>query len=142
MRYCLVSEARPERAMARLNTSFSRSGWEDRFVTFVLAVLDLSGNEVTIVNAGHMAPLLRRGDGQVEALGEDESGLPLGVDADSEYQQVSFHLEPGDCLTMFTDGISEAMNPQREIYGFDRLHVQLRSPAESVVALARRARRR
>jgi serine phosphatase RsbU (regulator of sigma subunit)/pSer/pThr/pTyr-binding forkhead associated (FHA) protein len=137
VRYCLVSEARPERAMARLNSSFIRGGWEDRFVTMVLAVLDISGHEVTIVNAGHMAPLLRRGDGQVEALGEEESGLPIGVDSDSEYQQVSFHLEPNDWLTIFTDGISEAMNPQREIYGLDRLHTQLRSSAENVVSQGR-----
>lgn len=137
VRYCLVSEAQPERAMARMNNSFIRGGWEDRFVTMVLAVLDIGSHEVTIVNAGHMAPLLRRGDGHVEALGEEESGLPIGVDSDTQYQQCTFRLEPNDWLTIFTDGISEAMNPQREIYGLERLHAQLRSPAENVVGQGR-----
>jgi len=137
VRYCLVSEARPERAMARLNGSFIRGGWEDRFVTIVLAVLDLASHEVTIVNAGHMPPLLRRGDGHIEALGEEESGLPIGVDADSQYQQSSFQLEPNEWVTIFTDGISEAMNQEREIYGLDRLHARLRSPADNVVSQGR-----
>ncbi|MBI3463520.1 MAG: SpoIIE family protein phosphatase [Planctomycetes bacterium] len=137
IRYCLVSESQPERAMARLNNSFIRGGWEDRFVTMVLAVLDIGSHEVTLANAGHMPPLLRRDDGQVEALGEEESGLPIGVDSDSQYQQSTFRLKPNDWLTVFTDGISEAMNPQREIYGLERLHKQLRSPAENVVGQGR-----
>ena len=58
-RYCLASEATPAEAVARLNRVFCDAGWEDRFVTLVLAVLDPARHEVTLVNAGHLPPLLR-----------------------------------------------------------------------------------
>ena len=60
-RYCLASEPSPAAAVGRLNRAFCDSGWEDRFVTMVLAVLDPRRHEVTVVNAGHLPPLLRRG---------------------------------------------------------------------------------
>ena len=58
VRYCLASERTPAAAMNRINAAFCR-GWDDRFVSFILAVLDRARHEVTIVNAGHMPPLLR-----------------------------------------------------------------------------------
>jgi sigma-B regulation protein RsbU (phosphoserine phosphatase) len=125
VRYCLASEPDPAAAMSRINASFSRSGWQDRFVTFVLAVLDANSHELTLVNAGHMAPLLRHGKGNVEPIGGDQTGLPLGVDADFEYQSHTRRVAPGDFLALFTDGISEAMNGAGELYGLDRLRDRL-----------------
>ena len=72
-----------------------------------------------------MPPLLRHSQGKVEPIGADETGLPLGVDADFEYEQHTRQLEPGDFLALFTDGISEAMNASGELYGLDRLRKQL-----------------
>ena len=80
-RYCLASEPTPAEAVAKLNRAFCSSGWEDRFVTLVLAVLDPLRHEATIVNAGHLPPLLRRGTGAVEPVGEEIAQLPLGVEA-------------------------------------------------------------
>ncbi|MGD9722572.1 MAG: SpoIIE family protein phosphatase [Pirellulales bacterium] len=125
VRYCLASEADPAVAMCRINTSFSRSGWQDRFVTFVLAVLDANRNELTIVNAGHMAPFLRHGKGAVEMIGEEQTGLPLGVDAEYPYEAHTRPFTHGDFLAIFTDGFSEAMNSDNELYGLDRLRGQL-----------------
>ncbi len=90
-------------------------------MTFVLAVLDQPKHQVTIVNAGHMAPLLRHTSGQVEDIGEEEAGFPLGIDAEFEYRQSCRVLASGESLTMFTDGISEAMNAEGELYGIERL---------------------
>lgn len=137
VRYHLVTEPTAAEAMNRINQSFSRSGWEDRFVTFILAVLDAKAHEVTIVNAGHMPPLLRREVGQVEMVGQSEAGLPLGIEPEFEYTQTTYPLAPGDFLTMFTDGISEAMNADGELYGLDRLRLQIGAEAESVAALGR-----
>ncbi|MBI2825146.1 MAG: SpoIIE family protein phosphatase [Planctomycetia bacterium] len=134
-RYCLASEASPAAAMDRLNAAFSASGWEDRFVTIIIAVLDQQQHEVTIVNAGHMAPFLRHADATVEAIGVDAAGVPLGVDADHEYQQFAVRLAAGDSLTLFTDGLSEAMNAAGDLYGLDRLEARLTSPAEGVKQL-------
>ena len=78
VRYCLASEPTPAAAVSRINASFSRSGWQDRFVTFVLAVLDPASSELTVVNAGHMAPLLRqlagRGRGDRRRTGRPAAG--------------------------------------------------------------------
>jgi sigma-B regulation protein RsbU (phosphoserine phosphatase) len=79
-----------------------------------------------------MAPLLRRRSGNVESLGEDAAGLPLGVSDEFAYESVRHQLEPGDFLTIFTDGFSEAMNAERELYGLERLIQQVSSAAVSV----------
>jgi hypothetical protein len=69
----------------------------------------------------------------VEEIGEEASGLPLGVLPGYEYYSHTHILEPGDVITIFTDGFSEAMNPQRELYGLDRLKMQLSAPVVDVV---------
>ena len=138
-RYCLVSEPTPAAAINRLNRAFCESRWEDRFVTLVLAVLDPLQHEVTIVSAGHMAPLRRFADGRVEpvALGPS-GGLPLGIEADVQYGQESITLLPGDALLLYSDGVTDAMNAADEFYGVKRLQEQLGSPAKSVMALGGR----
>ena len=98
----------------------------------IVAVLNPDTHELTMVNAGHMAPLLRRRDGSVEEIGEDAAGLPLGVATTIEYESLRRTLEPGDVLTIFTDGFSEAMNAERELYGLERLTKEISSPAISV----------
>lgn len=134
-RYCLASEATPAAAMDRLNAAFSASGWEDRFVTIIIAVLDPQKHELSIVNAGHMAPFWRKRDGSVESVDAEATGVPLGVDADERYKQFTLSLQEGDSLTMFTDGFSEAMNAAGDLYGLDRLQARLTSPAEGVKQL-------
>lgn len=135
VRYSLASETRPASAMRRLNEAFSRRGWEDRFVTMVLVVLDASAHEVTIVNAGHMAPILRHADGKTENLGEEITGVPLGVTDDFEYEQAVFGISSGALLALYTDGFSEAMNPKGELYGLERIRNQLsQSGAQTAIA--------
>jgi len=137
-RFCLVSEPTPAAAVARLNDVFCESRWEDRFVTLVLGVLDPVRHEVTIVNAGHMAPLLRRTTGAVEAVGQSAGGLPLGVESHVQYEQYSLSLDPGDCLTLYTDGIPDAMNVADDFYGTQRLQTQLEPVIDGVAALGQR----
>jgi sigma-B regulation protein RsbU (phosphoserine phosphatase) len=137
VRYCLASEPTPAEAVSRINASFSRSGWQDRFVTFILAVLDGKTNELTVVNAGHMAPLLRHSQGLVEEIGDEVAGLPLGVDADYQYDQYKRQIDPGDFLVLYTDGISEAMNIDNDLYGIERLRGQLDRSSVTVDDLGR-----
>lgn len=134
-RYSLVSEPTAAQAINRLNASFSRSGWEDRFVTLVLAMLDLDNNTVTIVNAGHMDPLLRHSNGKVEPIGMLEGGMPLGVDAECVYEQFTIPLNSGESITVFTDGFSEAMNSKGELYGIERLQQRLAANVPNVAGL-------
>lgn len=135
MRYFLLSEATPAAAINLMNRSFGRSDWEDRFVTLAAAVLDIKKHEVTLVNAGHMPPLLKHGDGSVEPVGDEITGVPLGVSEDFTYEQMNIQLAPGESLTLFTDGISEAMNSARELYGLNRIQSQVEAPAGNVLEL-------
>jgi serine phosphatase RsbU (regulator of sigma subunit) len=131
VRYVLVGSEGPAEALTRLNNGFSTS-WEDRFVTCALAIIDPQTHEVQIANAGHMAPYLRHLDQKVEAVGEEFTGVPLGVAEDFPYEQFSLSLAPGDGLALFTDGFSEAMNMDNDLYGLARLEEQLRREAEGV----------
>jgi sigma-B regulation protein RsbU (phosphoserine phosphatase) len=128
VRFWLAREADPATALAKINAAFSRHGWEDRFVTMVVAVVDPQACELTLVNAGHMPPILRSGNGKVDEIGGDEAGLPLGVMDDFVYEPYKREFLAGDFLTIFTDGFSEAMNSKRELFGIERL-VELCSDA-------------
>lgn len=121
VRFWLAREPDPAKALANINAAFSRHGWDDRFVTMVVAVVDPQACELTLVNAGHMPPLLRSSDGQVQEIGGEEAGLPLGVSDDYEYEAYRREFLAGDFLTIFTDGFSEAMNSKRELFGIERL---------------------
>jgi serine phosphatase RsbU (regulator of sigma subunit) len=132
VRFSLASEPDPAKAIQQINEGFAHHDWSDRFVTMIAAVLNPRTNELTMINAGHMAPLLRRHGGAVEEIGEDAAGLPLGVSPGYEYEAYTQMLEPGDVITLFTDGFSEAMNGNRELYGLERLRMQISSPALNV----------
>ena len=136
--YCLARFADPAAAMERLNAFFCESRWEDRFVTMVLAVLDPCRHEVSMVNAGHLAPLLRHASGKVEAVGEHSGGLPLGVDTGSRYEQFRFPLNPGDSLILYTDGLSDAMSADGQWYGSERIRAQLERECEHAASLSQR----
>ena len=127
VRIALVGWARPAEAVIQLNTRLASESVSDRFVTLVLAVLDPGGHVVTVVNAGHMSPMIRRGSEQVEEIGDEEAGVPLAIDDSFEYEQASTSLEPGDFLTIYTDGINEAMDEAGNQFGVDRIreHVAL-----------------
>jgi serine phosphatase RsbU (regulator of sigma subunit) len=69
---------------------------------------------VTLANAGHLPPYL---NGKEMSM---EGALPLGIMADAEFPVAQFALQPGDRLTLLTDGIVEAQNKKRELFGFAR----------------------
>jgi serine phosphatase RsbU (regulator of sigma subunit) len=133
VRYRLVTEGDPCRAIEALNREFSRPENDPWFVTFVLCVLDPRVNEMTIVNAGHK-PIIRRNaeTRRVEELGQNAIGLPLGCDQSMEYDVFKTSLQPGDSLLIYTDGINEAMNSKQELYGMDRLREAIRTGPERI----------
>lgn len=120
-RFQLFTAADPAAALSGLNKDIASSGLGHRFITFVLMVLDPDTGETTVVNAGHLPPFLRRRNGKIEMVSKKESGLPLGIVPDQEYKAVRLTMEPGDALFAYTDGVTEAMNDDREIYGRERL---------------------
>ncbi|MFO0815487.1 MAG: SpoIIE family protein phosphatase [Gemmatales bacterium] len=124
----VLSEPTAAAAMKRMNYLFQQAGISDRFVAFLLAILDCVTGKVTLVNAGQVPPLLRRANGTVEEFAADDmNGLPLGIMEDFEYKSVDVTLEPGDCLLLCTDGITDASNVKNEQFGKERLIAAMKS---------------
>lgn len=132
VRYCLASEHDVAEAVSRINESFCRSGWDDRFATLIVAVLDPVSHRITLVTAGHPPVFVRDAAGYVEAIGADEAGLPLGVDSEYRYTPLDVEVPPGTILVFYTDGISEAMDHENHPYGLARLLRVLADPANAV----------
>jgi sigma-B regulation protein RsbU (phosphoserine phosphatase) len=105
-----------------------------RFVTAFLAVLDLTAGEISFTNAGHNPALLFRREGPPEALWAH--GLPLAMLPGRPYGEGRLRLEPGDLLVIYTDGITETLDPGGEEFGQDALAAFLgERRAEPLMAL-------
>jgi len=119
VRYCALTQPDPAKATAILNDQMIRGGLGDRFVTLAAMILDPKKHTLVIVNAGHMSPrMLRSDNGELDdAISNDQTGLPLGVMPEFEFESVTIQLEPGDILATFTDGVTDAMNPNGDLFG-------------------------
>jgi len=102
-----------------VNRLLCRNMASGRFATFCYARIEPAARRIVYSNAGHNPPLLLRGDGSVERLGD--GGMVLGIFPDIQYDQSEVALRPGDRLLFYTDGITEARDPEGEEYGEDRL---------------------
>jgi integral membrane sensor domain MASE1 len=124
LRAAALHERRPSRALELLNEAMlAQHGGRD-FCTVAYASLDLEGEQpaVTLALAGHPNPLILRADGQVEDVGRP--GVLLGLDADAGFYDQRVLLDAGDCLLLYTDGLTDAHAPDTTV-----------SPAELRAAL-------
>ena len=94
------------------------------FVTVFCAIYNTKTGLVTYCNAGHNPPHLLRSDGSVEVLPKSNNVL-VGIFDDMEYEENTLQLASGDTLVMFTDGVTEAWNPQKMEFGTERLNAIL-----------------
>ncbi len=95
---------------------------DNRYATLFYAHYDPATRRLAYVNAGHCAPLLlRAAGGASEVVRLDAGGTVVGLFGDTSYQESTLALRPGDLLVAYTDGISEALNPDEEEYGESRL---------------------
>lgn len=126
-RTSLLSEANPAMAMTRLNERLCEFNTQ-RFVTMILVVIDPATHRATMVSAGHMSPLHRTRDGQVLSPADKIAGLPLGILSEENYSQAEITLELGESLTLYTDGINEALDAEGRQYTIPRIiqHVAAR----------------
>ncbi len=107
--FCLLREAQPERAVVLLNDRLIQGGIGDRFVTFLMMVLDARTNTVAVANAGFRMPLLVRPVIRERVpLPNDQTGLPLGLMEGVECAALSVTLGPADILVTFTDGVTDS----------------------------------
>jgi sigma-B regulation protein RsbU (phosphoserine phosphatase) len=116
----------PADVMKRVNALIIPDNQQGMFVTAVYGVLSLQSGEFTFANAGHNPPVwLCRSSGRVETL--HRTGAALGIIEDLSMEEKVIHIDGGDLLLLYTDGLTEAFSPDDEMYGEDRLVQTLRS---------------
>ena len=108
----------PDRIMWVLNRSVSDNNPDIMFITMFLGVLDLETGVMTYCNAGHNPPILLQ-SGKVGYL-ESADNLLLGVEIEAEYSSQTLQLGNGDTLFLYTDGLTEAENTAKELFGEKR----------------------
>ena len=109
----------PGEILTRLNTDICRDNESGMFVTFFCGILNIRTGQVDYSNGGHNLPYYLRRDG-VSPL-ENFGGISLGLMEQSPYASGRMVLRPGDALLLYTDGVTEAMNPSRTLYSDERL---------------------
>lgn len=112
-----------EEATSHMNRVICENTGFDKFITYVHGIFDARDGSFMYVNAGHNPPTLVRSDGTIELL--EVGGLLLGVMAGVPYEKGTVTLNEGDVLALFTDGVTEAMSPDNEEYGEERLEALL-----------------
>jgi phosphoserine phosphatase RsbU/P len=118
-RHLVRTGAAPEAVADELNRTFLEADLHSRFVTLILYYLDVASNRVSFVNAGHLCPMIRRRTGAIEVVADDERGTPLGIDPNWKYQSSVLELAPGDVVVSFTDGVTDALDPQQRPFGIE-----------------------
>ncbi len=110
--------------MSRLNKATCSNCPTNRFITFFFCVLDPASGLLRFANAGHNPPILVRASGEFQML---EGGGPvLGILSVAPYAEMTAQLEPGDILLIYSDGVTEATNPNYDEFGEDRVIEVLR----------------
>jgi len=103
----------------RCNKLLYQSTSSEKFVTLFYGILDREHHALSFTNAGHENPFLLSEGGMADRL--TEGGVVLSILEEFPYQEATVSLRPGDVLVMFSDGITEAINPAQELFGEARL---------------------
>lgn len=117
VRHLVRSGASPIDVARAANIDIYDAGIPGRFVTFLLVCLDAATHQLSVLNAGHMNPIIRRANGSIESISEKEKGTVLGVDPENDYTTAVTRLAPGEIILLYTDGVSEAMNREDVAFG-------------------------
>jgi serine phosphatase RsbU (regulator of sigma subunit)/predicted ester cyclase len=127
LRAVALSVNSPGKVLERVNDALSVRIPANMFVTCFYGVLEPSSGSFAYANAGHDPPYLRRGSGAEELRAR---GMPLGLMPGMSYEEKETVLGAGDEALLYSDGLVEAHNPEREMFGFPRLRALVAEHAE------------
>lgn len=108
---------RPDAVIRDLNVRFQSK--DDRYFTMIYGLIDPAASTLRIAQAGHPGPILIRNHGQLRTLGT--GGMPVGLWKDIEFDCFELPISPGDRLLLYSDGVTECLNPGGEAFGEERL---------------------
>ena len=103
-----------------INNKVCENNRQGFFVTMLSGIINLKTGKLSLVNCGHNVPLIKHKSGEYEYLTLD-SNVPLGIFEDFDYEVNEIQLQPGDIIFTYTDGITEAMDNNQQMYGEQRL---------------------
>lgn len=115
----------PAQILAHVNQQLARDNPTSTFVTLFCGVLDTKTGRLAYASGGHTSPVLLR-HGEVPRLLSDRLGTVVGIQPDVTFESRELLLEPGDGLFLYTDGVTEAFDPEQRCFGEDRLLQTLR----------------
>lgn len=143
VRFSLLTVPDLAQAVGLLNDQMSNGALGDRFVTLAVMVLDPVEHTLTIVNAGHMSPKLYRAATAelVDAMLLSDVGTPIGTWPGQAFEQVTVSLDVGDTIAVFTDGVTDAMNPAGAMFGDEAVDRCLAPDDSALNADSQRAKR-
>ncbi len=127
----------PAAVLRRVNEQLFPDIKEDMFISMAYAILDRNSATVTLCRAGHDAPLLYSAR-EKSVTRINPPGMALGIDSGGVFNRVtadfSLHLEPDDCLILYTDGVTEALDVEGEEFGMENLTRSILSSASDGAA--------
>ena len=106
--------------LSRTNETICTNNPEEMFVTVWIGILEISTGRLTAANAGHEYPFIKQPDGPFEMY-KDKHGFVLGVMEGMTYTDYEIQLQPGAKLFVYTDGLPEATDPDKNKFGMDRI---------------------
>lgn len=127
----------PDKMMRMVNSPLHHKSDKRMFTALLYVMINAQNGSIEFINAGQMPPLLMRKT-EITSLESNGPRLPLGVSAEVPYESTKVELQAGDRLLLYTDGVNEAMNPERELFGIQRLKEaitstdQIRSSSEAI----------
>jgi serine phosphatase RsbU (regulator of sigma subunit) len=124
-------------AIQRINSHMCHNMLEGRFVTYILGVIDLDTNRITLANAGHMSPLIRRVNGEVDEFDDSTIGIPIGIMDDYPYEVIEREIGAEEMFVLITDGVDEAMDPNGDLYTKERVREFVRTGSSNPDELGR-----
>ena len=126
LKNAILSGAPLAAAVGAANAALCAANEAEMFVTAFVGILDFDSGEFEYVNAGHNRPFLRGTDGAIRQLRE-RGGRFLGLFPDADYHASCLRFAAGEMLFLYTDGVTEAFNAQRQVFGDERLKRTLQS---------------
>jgi sigma-B regulation protein RsbU (phosphoserine phosphatase) len=128
LRAASTATGSPAESIACANRLITADSVGSMFVTLFYGEIDPATQSMTYVNCGHNPPIHYRP--ATHTLAElTRTGIVLGFDTAAPYQQQTFDTQPGDVLVLYTDGVTEAFNTERQLFGEERLVEIVRSEA-------------
>ena len=122
--------ATPSTLLSAMNDALCAENERCMFVTLACGALELASGRLEMASAGHEPTLHLRADGRLEWL-EVDNGPALGLIEGTAYPGAEFRLAAGDALVLYTDGVSEAFDPEKRAFGRDGLEIAVRHQARA-----------